>query len=75
MDQSQPRLPLSQTSVELLLDLVEIKLGAMEVEDRDARTIWHLEQARRELQLIEQTARAHAVKRGPGRPARLPLAS
>ena len=48
--------PLSSHSVELLLDLVEMKLAAMDMEDRDVRTIWHLKKCRDELKLIENAA-------------------
>ena len=62
-------LKLSNRSVEILLDLVEVKLGAMEVADRDVRTIGHLRRARDELAAIERVLRAlPAPKRGPGRP-------
>lgn len=63
--------PLSARSIELLLDLVAIKLGAMEVEDRDARTIGSLKRCRDELGLIGPAARAAEPKRRPGRPARV----
>jgi hypothetical protein len=52
-----PPMPLSPRSVELLLDLVEIKLAAMDMEDRDVRTIWHLKKCRDELKLIENAGR------------------
>lgn len=70
MDQSPPlgALKLSAQSVEILLDLVEIKLGAMDVEDRDDDMIGALRRCRDELKLIEPGARAMVVKRGPGRP-------
>jgi hypothetical protein len=61
---------LSTRSVEILLDLVEIRLGAMEIEDRDDRTIGSLRRCRAELKRIEVDLRATA-KRGPGRPRRL----
>jgi len=72
MDQiaAEPRLRLSAQSVEILLDLVEIKLGAMDIEDRDAQMIGSLRRCRDELKLIEDAARARSMKRGPGRPAR-----
>ncbi|MFN4089723.1 MAG: hypothetical protein ACK4QW_11875 [Alphaproteobacteria bacterium] len=42
--------PLSRSTAELLIDLVEIKLGCMEVWDReDARELKALEKARAEL--------------------------
>lgn len=41
---------LSKQSVEILLDLVEIKLGAMQVQDReDARELVRVEKCRKEL--------------------------
>jgi hypothetical protein len=52
-----PAMPLSPRSVEILLDLVEIKLAAMDMEDRDVRTIWHLKKCRDELKLIEHAGR------------------
>jgi hypothetical protein len=64
------RLRLSAQSVEILLDLVEIKLSAMDAEDRDVRMIGSLRRCRDELKLIEDAAHAVAAKRGPGRPAR-----
>jgi hypothetical protein len=75
MDQilPEPRLKLSSRSVEILLDLIEIKLGAMDIEDRDDRMIDSLRRCRDELMLIEDAARAVVVaKRGPGRPPRRP---
>lgn len=72
MDQVQAdrRLKLSSQSVKILLDLIEIKLGAMDIEDRDERMIGSLRRCRDELKLIEGAARATAVRRGPGRPVR-----
>jgi hypothetical protein len=72
MDQiaAEPRLRLSAQSVEILLDLVEIKLGAMDIEDRDVQMIGSLRRCRDELKLIEDAARAMSMRRGPGRPAR-----
>ena len=55
--QATPTLPLSPRSVEILLDLVEIKLAAMDMEDRDVRTIWCLKKCRDELKLIETAGR------------------
>jgi hypothetical protein len=66
--QPQPRPTLSPTSVELLLDLVEIKLGAMDGADRDERTMSQLARCRDELKRIEAAARASVVKLRPGRP-------
>jgi hypothetical protein len=72
MDQSpaEHRLKLSPQSVEILLDLVEIKLSAMDVEDHDLEMIGSLRRCRDELKLIEDAARAMVVRRGPGRPPR-----
>ncbi|HXQ52941.1 MAG TPA: hypothetical protein VN802_17760 [Stellaceae bacterium] len=72
LDLSQPprRLTISSQTVELLLDLVAIKLDAMEIEDRDDRTIRTLQRARDELRLIEAAARPAPERRGPGRPRR-----
>ena len=73
MDQipAERQLKLSPRSVEILLDLIEIRLGAMEIEDRDQRTIGSLRRCRDELKLIEDAVRAGVTKRGPGRPRRL----
>ena len=55
-------MPLSKQSIDNLLDLVEIKLGCMQVLDRDdARELAHLEACRRELLGIK------AEKRGSKR--------
>jgi hypothetical protein len=52
---------LSKQSIETLLDLVEIKLGCMEVYDReDARELDSLEGCRRELIALKSAARAKA---------------
>lgn len=49
----------SKRSLEILMDLVEIKLGMLEVADReDARERRALEQCRRELAALEGDARA-----------------
>ena len=64
------QLTLSLRSVAILIDLVEIKLGAMDIEDRDHRMIGALRRCRDELDLIDVAARAAAAKRGPGRPRR-----
>jgi len=61
---------LSARSVAILLDLVEIKLGAMDIEDRDERMIEALRRCRDQLKRIDVAARARATKRGPGRPRR-----
>jgi hypothetical protein len=73
MDESltERRSILSARSVEILLDLVEIRLGAMEIEDRDDRIIGSLRRCRAELKRIEDAARTTAAKRGPGRPRRV----
>jgi hypothetical protein len=50
---------LSKESIETLLDLVEIKLGCMEVYDReDARELDSLEGCRRELIALKSAGRA-----------------
>jgi len=64
------RLKLSAQSIEILLDLVEIKLSAMDVEDHDLQMMGSLRRCRDELKQIEDAARAMVVKRGPGRPPR-----
>ena len=62
---------LSAQSVEILLDLIEIKLSAMDIEDRDDRTIARLRRCRDELTMIDDAARAAtAMKRRRGRPSR-----
>ena len=49
---------LSRRSIENLLDLVEIKIGAMQVLDRDdARELANLEACRRELIGMRSTAK------------------
>ena len=64
---------LSKRSVEMLLDLVEIKLSYMDISDReDARDMEILERCRSELQSIDRepdnvTAFVPPVRR-PGRP-------
>lgn len=53
---------LSRKSIETLLDLVENKLGCMEVYDReDARELANLERCRRELIGIDSTRTAARV--------------
>jgi hypothetical protein len=61
---------LSKRSVEMLLDLVEIKISYMDVADReDARDLQVLEQAREELRsLTETTATLAPMPRRAGRP-------
>jgi hypothetical protein len=50
---------LSKQTIETLLDLVEIKLGCMEVYDReDARELSALEACRRELVALRSAGRA-----------------
>ena len=50
---------LSKQTIETLLDLVEIKLGCMEVYDReDARELSTLEACRRELTALKSASRA-----------------
>jgi len=63
---------LSKRSIEMLLDLVEIKLSYMDISDReDARDMQVLERCRSELQSLEPetvgAAFAHPIRR-PGRP-------
>ncbi len=50
---------LSKKSLELLVDLVEIKLGSLEVFDRDDQKVLRdLEAARKELSALTRTCRA-----------------
>jgi BMFP domain-containing protein YqiC len=50
---------LSRRSIEMLLDLVEIKLSYMDVSDReDARDMQVLERARAELRALDQGTQA-----------------
>jgi hypothetical protein len=50
---------LSRRSIEMLLDLVEIKLSYMDVSDReDARDVQILERARAELRALDQGTQA-----------------
>lgn len=64
---------LSKRSIEMLLDLVEIKLSYMDISDReDARDMQVLERARSELQSLDREpemagAFAGPIRR-PGRP-------
>lgn len=52
---------LTRKSLELLIDLVEIKLGSMEVFDRDDQKIVRdLEACRKELSAMSRPARAAA---------------
>lgn len=64
---------LSKRSIEMLLDLVEIKISSMDVADReDARHLQMLERCRAELKAIDgETASVvtfAAPARRPGRP-------
>ena len=61
----------SKKSIETLLDLVEIKLSAMEVTDReDARELAKLEAARDELKELQTALAAQRARRPqPLRPA------
>ena len=61
---------LSKRSIENLLDLVEIKLSAMDVQDRDdARELAHLEACRRELiGLRDSKKRGRTPRRTPKGP-------
>jgi hypothetical protein len=65
---------LSKRSIEMLLDLVEIKLSYMDISDReDARDMQVLERCRSELQSLDRepemvgAAFARPIRR-PGRP-------
>jgi chorismate mutase len=65
---------LSKRSIEMLLDLVEIKLSYMDISDReDARDMQVLERARSELQSLDREPEtvgavfARPIRR-PGRP-------
>ena len=65
------KLKLSAQSVELLLDLVEIKLSTVGIEDADERlTLGTLTRCRDELKTIEDVSRGLIGKRGPGRPSK-----
>jgi len=57
---------LTRKSLELLIDLVEIKLGSMEVFDRDDQKIVRdLEACRKELSAMSRPARQMAVAAMP----------
>lgn len=57
---------LTRKSLELLIDLVEIKLGSMEVFDRDDQKIMRdLEACRKELAALSRPARPVAVAAMP----------
>jgi hypothetical protein len=64
---------LSKRSIEMLLDLVEIKISYMDVSDReDARDLQLLERCRQELVALDRGA-AEAIlpfARNPRRPSR-----
>jgi hypothetical protein len=66
---------LSKRSIEMLLDLVEIKISSMDVADReDARHLQMLERCRAELKAVDNGEAAAAMAtfaspaRRPGRP-------
>jgi hypothetical protein len=63
---------LSKRSIEILLDLVEIKLSYMDISDReDARDLQILERCRDELRSLERGPQAVVMPgqaRRPGRP-------
>ncbi|MPY71938.1 MAG: hypothetical protein GEU92_17875 [Alphaproteobacteria bacterium] len=64
---------LSKQSIENLLDLVEIKIGCLQVIDRDdARELKHLEVCRRELMGMQEEARS---QRRRGRPVVVAVAT
>jgi hypothetical protein len=65
---------LSKRTIEILLDLVEIKISYMDVADReDARDLQALERCRAELRALDRSEPAEVVTfagptRRPGRP-------
>jgi hypothetical protein len=65
---------LSKRTIEMLLDLVEIKISYMDVADReDARDLQALERCRAELRALDRSEAAEVVAfagspRRPGRP-------
>jgi hypothetical protein len=66
---------LSKRSIEMLLDLVEIKLSYMDISDReDARDLQVLERCREELNAVERgvdnnvASFARSLRHPPGRP-------
>jgi hypothetical protein len=62
---------LSKRSVEMLLDLVEIKLSYMDISDReDARDLQVLERCREELRALDRPPQAMVMsdRRRAGRP-------
>ena len=59
-------MPLSKQSIENLLDLVEIKIGALQIVDReDQRELKHLETCRSELLMMRDEMK---TSRRRGRP-------
>ena len=63
----------SRNTIELLIDLVEIKLGCVEIYDRDdARELRALERAKAELAALLGRKSAAALPIGLGRPGRRP---
>jgi hypothetical protein len=62
---------LSKRSIEMLLDLVEIKLSYMDVSDReDARDMHVLERCREELRALDRGPQANLFARPIRRPGR-----
>jgi hypothetical protein len=65
---------LSKRTIEMLLDLVEIKLSYMDISDReDARDLQVLERCREELNAVERgddnvASFTRSMRRLPGRP-------
>ena len=65
---------LSKRTIEMLLDLVEIKLSYMDISDReDARDLQVLERCREELNAVERgvdnvASFARSLRHPPGRP-------
>ena len=58
---------LSKRSIEMLLDLVEIKLSYMDISDReDARDLQVLERCREELRALDRPAHAAAASASIG---------
>jgi len=62
---------LSKRTIEMLLDLVEIKLSYMDISDReDARDMQILERCRAELRSIERETQPSLLAREARRPVR-----
>jgi len=62
---------LSKRSIEMLLDLVEIKLSYIDVSDReDAREVHILERCREELRALDRSPQASLFARPLRRPGR-----